>query len=321
MNDIKQQIVDAIESKVEFCYHSGQEYRIRCPICGDSPKSPRAAHCYIKCSYDPNEPLLYICFRCNSSGIVGKSFLEKLGIDQRLISKVTNVRYNRLQSAKSADVNILTGEPILGSPQIQYIESRLGTGLTVDDYDRFKIVWNMDSVVPYITDKRTLNTLPSNRDSITFLSDNKALLLTRTFDPGNHQWRKISMFPNGGKAFYVIKSTLNLFTREPVTVNIVEGVFDALSAYKNFNDGENSVFIATLGSDYASAVGYIIAKGIFGSNVTLKVFIDGDVDDKQVKWQLKKYRWIFNHIYMYRNILEKDIGVPIDRIRLSESKI
>lgn len=319
-NNLKQQIMDAIEAKSEVFIKSGNEYRIRCPICGDSQKNPRDAHCYIKCSYDPNEPLLYICFKCNSRGIVNKAFLERLNINKKLISQISTQRYNRILPVKSADVNIITGSPILGSPQTDYIERRLGPGFTAVDYDRFKIIWDMQSVVPFISSTRVRNTLPSNRDSISFLSDDKSSLLTRNFED-DIRWRKVSMFQSEVKSFYLIKMTLDLFTEDPVVVNVAEGVMDVLSIYRNFNDGPNSVFIAALGSDYFSAIDHIVGKGIIGSNVILKVYIDGDVDERMVKVRLKSYKWLFNQIYVYRNIISKDVGTTVDQIRLVESKI
>ena len=59
---------------------SSIRYRIRCPICGDSQKDFKDSHCYIKCSDDPNEPLLYKCFLCNAKGMVNEDFLKMLQI-------------------------------------------------------------------------------------------------------------------------------------------------------------------------------------------------------------------------------------------------
>lgn len=318
--NLKQQIMDAIESKSDVFIKNGNEYRIRCPICGDSQKNPRDAHCYIKCTYDPNEPLLYICFKCNSRGIVNKSFLEKLNVNRKLISQVTTQRYNRILPVKSADVNIITGEPIMGSPQTEYIERRLGPGFTAADYDRFKIIWDMQSVIPYISSVRIRNTLPSNKDSVTFLSDDKSSLLTRNFED-DIRWRKVSMFQSDVKSFYLIKTSLNIFTDETIVVNIAEGIMDVLSIYRNFNDGPNSVFMAALGSDYISAIDHIVGKGIIGPNVILKVYMDADVDERILKTGLKNYKWLFGQIYVYRNIKSKDVGTTTDQIRLVESRV
>lgn len=321
MNDLKQQILHEIESNVSvFKQVNSIQYRIRCPICGDSQKNPNDAHCYIKCSNDPTEPLLYICFKCNSSGVVGKYFLSRLGLPERVINMVTNQKYNKIGSTKVKDVNIITGTPIMDSPQVRYIEERLGKGFTYDDLDKFKIIWDMKSLYDYVPNQRVKNTLPNNYDTISFLSDDKSMVLSRTFEEGKEsQWRKIKLF-NSPKSFYTIKVTLDLFTRDPIIVNIAEGIFDILSVYKNFST-QNDVYIATLGSDYVSAIDYAISKGFVGSNVMVKVYIDNGIDERSLKEHLKRYRWMFNSIHVYGNLKSKDVGVPIDKIYLNGYKI
>lgn len=322
MNDIKHQILDEIEKRVDvFSKVSAIQYRIRCPICGDSQKNLRDAHCYIKCSYDPNEPLLYNCFKCNSGGKVNSAFLEKLGVKSELTKKLDNQRFNKIALWKNIDINIMTGEPVIKSPQVKYISDRLGDGFTKEDIERFKIVWDLNAILPYITDQRVRNSMPNNMTSISFLSDDKSSLLTRYFSDDGSRWRKIKLFPSENRAFYTIKTTLDLFTPDDIEVNIAEGVFDVLSIYRNFNECPNSVFVASLGSDYISAVDYVIGKGIIGSNVIIKVYIDDDVNERSLKYRLKKYKWIFKDIYIYRNIKSKDVGVTTDKIKLVERKI
>ncbi len=299
------------------------QYRIRCPICGDSKKDATDSHCYIKCSYDPNEPILYNCFLCNSNGKVGKWFLEKMGANKRIIDGVSTQRYNRIPSIKNTNLDILTGDPMINSPQIKYIEDRLGSGFTYEDYDKFKIIWNMDNIREHITDQKILNTLPNNKESISFISDDKTVMLTRTFlsSENDHQWRKIRIVPGDHYSYYVIKATLDLFTKEPLYVNIAEGIFDVMSVYKNFNDGPNSVFIAALGSDYMSALEFAINKGFVGSNIIIKIYIDNGINESQLTQRLKKYKWMFNSVYVYKNIIGKDVGEKLETIKLQEKRI
>jgi hypothetical protein len=322
MYDIKHQVLSEIEKNVDvFKKTSNIQYRIRCPICGDSQKNPKDAHCYIKCSDDPAEPLLYNCFKCNSGGRVDQEFLSKLGINKTLTSQLSKQRYSRIGTIKKMDIDLVTGTPIIDSPQTRYIEYRLGKGFEYDDYDRFKIIWNIDEIRNHITDKRVLNTLPSMNDSISFLSDDRSCILIRSFIGDDCRWRKIKIINSNSKSFYTIKSTIDLFTPDTITVNIAEGVMDVLSVYKNFNDGINSVYSASLGSDYISALEYMMMKGFVGKNIIIKIYIDSDINDKALKYQLKKYRWLFNKIILYKNIKSKDVGVPIDQIKLVEINI
>lgn len=315
---LKMRIMSEIEKNVDiFRKESKSEFRIRCPICGDSEKNPTDSHCYLKCSIDPNEPILYNCFLCNSCGKVDSKFLNLLHIKSELSNELDNQRYNKITSIKNVDIDIMTGSPIMGSKQTSYIEYRLGTGFNVNDYDRFKIIWNMSSIYNYIPDIRIRNTLPNINDSICFLSDDKSMLLIRSFT-NDGRWKKVKLFPSENRSFYTIKSTFNLFTKDDIIVNIAEGVFDILSIYKNFNDGENSTYVAVLGSDYMNGVDYAISKGLFGFNVVLKIYIDNDISESKLKYQLKKYKWIFKKIYIYKNIKSKDVGVKIKDIKLIE---
>lgn len=322
-NIIKQQILDEIQKHSPvFKKVSSTQVRIRCPICGDSQSNPRDAHCYIKCDFNnPSEPLLFNCFKCNKGGKVTSEFLKKLNIKSDIVGKIDNQRFNKIGSIKHADINVVLGSPIMDSPQVRYIEHRLGSGFTFEDYDKFKIVWNMNSIYQYVTNNRIRNTMPSNNDSVTFLSDDKSTIISRFFADKDERWRKLTILPSENKSFYTIKTTLDLFTEDPIVVNIAEGPMDVLSIYKNFNDGDNSVYIATLGSDYISGIEYIIMKGIMGNNVSVKIYIDSDIDERMLKDKLKKYKWLFNSILIYRNIKGKDVGVNIDEIKLIEQKV
>lgn len=329
-NDEKQKIINEIERKVDVFYKASPiQYRIRCPICGDSQKDFKDAHCYIKCGFDPSEPLLFICFKCNAHGAVGKSFLRKLDLSQDVINMIGNQRYNKIGSFKKADVGIITGTPVMDSVQARYIEKRLGIRFDAEDLDRFKIIWNMSSVYPFITDKRTRNSMPNNRDSISFLSDDKSSIFTRFFDDEIGRWRKIKLFQNDSRSLYTIKTSFDLFKVEENGVPfishiyIAEGIMDIISIYScvNGSEGMNNAFIASLGSDYISAVDYAIAKGIVGRTVDLHIFIDNDIDEKELVWRLRRYKWLFREITICKNLKYKDMGTTRDKIKLAVRKV
>lgn len=319
----KQKILDAIMASSHvpiFKRASSIRYRIRCPICGDSQKDFKDSHCYIKCSDDPNEPLLYKCFLCNAKGMVNEDFLKMLQIKGDALNLVKSQRYNKVRSITESNVDIITGTPVIDSPQVKYIENRLGKGLDIKDFDRFKIIWDIGSIIPYISDKRELNMLPSNMNSISFLSDDKRMMLSRGFD-NDSGWRKITIVQSDEKSFYTIKTMLDLFSKDIITVNIAEGVFDILSVYKNFSNNKNDVFIAILGSDYLSGIEYAICKGIIGSNINVRIYVDTDQNVDKIKKQMKKEKWLFREIKIIRNSKSKDVGVRINDINLLEDKV
>ena len=59
-------------------------------------------------------------------------------------------------------------------------------------------------VLEYITNPRVRNTFPSNDSTISFLSDNHAIVINRTFleDQTESQWRKITIANKDTKAFF-----------------------------------------------------------------------------------------------------------------------
>lgn len=321
--DEKQIVMDSIRESVGiFKKRSSVQWSIRCPFCGDSKKNINDSHCYIKWSQDESEPLLYKCFLCNSSGVIDDKFISMLGVKKDLSDILGRQKVSRIRSLKENPIEIIAGEPDTKSLQVKYVEYRLGKGLTKADYDRFKILWKIENILPYIDSQSVKNSLPSNKESITFLSDDKSVLLTRLFDDSSDiRWKKLRIMKSENRSMYTIATTMDLFTKEDVYVNIAEGVMDILSVYKNFNDGPNSLFIASLGSDYIGAVDFAIAKGLIGSNVTVKIYMDADQNEKNLIRALKKYKWIFKNIFVYRNILNKDVGVRIDQIKLEERKV
>lgn len=323
-NDIKSKIITEIEKHVDVFHKvSPIRYRIRCPFCGDSQSDPRDSHMYLMCNNDPTTPILYYCFKgnCGARGAVNKEFLDKLGIQINGIEKFANQNFNRVSYIKKTNIDVITGKPIINSPQIKYIEDRLGDGFTLDDYDRFKIIWDMNSLLPYITDIRLKHTLPSNNNSITFLSDDKSTILTRFFRTSEPRWRRCKLFKLDNKTCYTIKTTLDLFTKEKIIINIAEGIFDILSVYKNFNDENNSVHIATLGSDYESGIIYTIGSGFVGSNIIIKIYIDSNIDVGILKNKIKKYNWLFGKILIIKNIKSEDFGTTLDNIKRIEYQI
>ena len=320
----KRMVLDEIHKVSPIFIQRGNiQYSIRCPICGDSGKDLTHSHCYIKCSNDPTEPLLYNCFLCNKHGIVNDYFLTRLGIrDHRILSLVENKKFNKFSRAEDGRIQFNDyGEIDMNSPQVKYIESRLGTGFTLEDYERFRILNVVENVSEIIQKKSINNILPNNRESISFLTDDCSVLLTRKFgDFGHSSWNKIRLRNSESKSYYTIKTQLDLFTKEPIIINVAEGVFDILSVYKNFNE-PNSVFVAALGSDYLSALIYMIHRGIIGKNVQVRIYIDKGIDEYSLKQSLRQYKWLFDSITILKNTIGKDVGVKIDEIKLMSYKI
>lgn len=318
---IKYDLINEMESNSLFEKVSNIRYKCRCCICGDSQSDYRKKHMYIKCDTSTDEPILYICFKCNKSGIINQYMLQQIGISNVNIDNLSISTYKRIQSIKNVPTNVVIGSPLLHGDQDGYIEYRLGKGFSWDDYNKFKIVWDMETIIPYISMK-IKNTLPSNNDSISFLSDDKSTLITRFFND-QYGWKKNKLISSDNRVFYTIATSIDITIDAPIYINIGEGIFDVLSIYKNFNTGINSAYIACMCSDYESAIKYMMCKGFISNNIIINIYIDDNIDMQFLKKRLKTYKWIFNEINIFKNIKEnqKDIGVHIDNIQLAHYNI
>lgn len=313
--NMKLDILNEIEAKSSFFQKVNQEqYKTRCPYCGDS-SNPSHGHLYLKCSNDLSEPILYHCFLCNKSGKVNQAFLDKYGIQLKFPE---TIRYFNKISNSNNIKNIYTGEPIINSNEYRYLVERLNCQFSAEELSSFRIVWNMNNILESLSNDRIRNTLPSSNNGVSFLSDNNSLLLTR-FYQGEPRWRKTTLFPSDNKSLYRIKKNIDLF-KDCISVNISEGIFDAIGLYKHFPD-ENGIYIATLGSDYISAIDYSISLGLIGSHISINLYLDSDIKEKSLIHSLKKYKWLYLKISIFKNALDKDFGVPKERIKLIEFKV
>lgn len=305
----KFKILNEIEKHCSVFYKSGNEFRTRCPFCGDSQKNLKSAHFYIKCSSDLTEPIMYHCFKCNRGGILNNELISAFGINGVEITKEVN---NKIFYFKNNKMKI--DNELLPS-SVNYIKYRVGEGLTTEDLLNFRLI-SLNKLKEVVKSKRVTNTLPNDSEVISFINEDNSLVLMRSLFDNYYRWRKIQLFDNG-VSVYTIKTQLDLFTKANITINIAEGIFDVISIYKNFKT-KNSVFIAVLSSDYFKGVEYCINKGIIGSNIDLNFYLDQDVSEIKLKKELKQIKWVFGDIKLYKNAVDKDFGVCYEKIKLIE---
>ena len=70
--------------------------------------------------------------------------------------------------------------------------------------------------------------------------------------------------------------------------------------------------------DYIIGVEYAINKGIFGSTVSVNVFMDSDVNESNVKQSFRDFKWLFKNIKFYKNKINHDFGLPKSMIEIVE---
>ena len=287
-------------------------YRVQtCPYCGDCKK-----HFYVRIDLeDPESPVGFNCFKCHEKGLLNHVFLDFYELDIKLV-KGKHRRRIDTEGVSVVVPDLLPADCDVSSIS-EYIRSRIGVIPTRDDLVAFQ----------YIGDPR--------RYASEFLSDDKpdayfssrhwfravnGMMLGRTCRDTNNSTRHIdrwAKYTGNVKlrdiGVYTIKKLFDL--HKPIDAYIVEGVFDCIGLYYYYPDA-NAIFIGCLGSDYNIGIQHLLNRGIFGDTVSIKIIKDNDVSNVSID---KRKASFFKTVSVFRNVLEKDTGVPKDRIELEKS--
>jgi hypothetical protein len=346
--EIKLAFIDSLYGRGEYIRQVNDvQYRTRCPFCGDSRSNLNTGHLYIKINPDDNYPMVYHCFKCEESGVVDDNLLLALNIgDINLKSNITtlNKTSDRIKGQK-----FLTDDEIINFNyklpevkdynKIKYIEDRLGCNLSIEDIEKFKIITSLKDFLIYnnIKEITTENYICHNieKNYVGFLSFGGAYILFR--DITNTQQYKWIKYPvtndsRGCKLFYSISNSIDIFTKDTININLSEGVLDILSAYKNLNyNKSNDLDIAVCGKQYLYVLNTLNSMGFIGSNIQLNIFSDNDevfnnknnkpTNIEYFKKLLYKNKYLYNSTNIYYNLIDKDIGVSKDKIKLRKYKI
>lgn len=319
---------------------SRREIVCRCPFCGQT-SSINKKHLYISARDD--RPIMYNCFKCNSSGIADYKFLQLLGIkDVSLIRQVQAYNSEKLsENSKhlskrefktydsysinksrythafytNADLSII-------QTKLNYINQRLKTNLSQSELLNQKVI--LDIRMFYNDIRNTFNV--STRDMqlilneyIGFLSvDNSCLSLRHIKNDDLPRWIIVNVTNQGDSV--LLNKAYGIPTRVygVNTIYASEGQFDILSIYNNLTKKSPGFYVAISGSKYTSILEFIVEK--FGlMNVNLELFFDNDDTGKSsmnfMKYYLNKFRFIYNGtIRFHINKKSKDFGVPLDEI-------
>lgn len=346
--EIKLAFIDSLYGRGEYIRQVNDiQYRTRCPFCGDSKSNLNTGHLYIKINPDDNYPMVYHCFKCEESGVVDDNLLLALNIgDINLKSNITtlNKTSDRIKGQK-----FLTDDEIINFNyklpevkdynKIKYIEDRLGCNLSIEDIEKFKIITSLRDflICNNIKEITMENYICHNieKNYVGFLSFGGAYILFR--DITNTQPYRWIKYPTtndsrGCKLFYSISNSIDVFTKDNININLSEGVLDILSAYKNLNyNNSNDLDIAVCGKQYLYVLNALNSMGFVGSNINLNIFSDNDeifnnknnnpTNIEYFKKLLHKNKYLYNSTNIYYNLIDKDIGVAKDKIKLKKYKI
>ena len=317
----------------------GKEIVCRCRYCPDST-DPNHGHMYISVPQDQDDPILFHCFKCQTSGLVDSRTLMDWGIYDPTIGVAADKIIARASKTKKflgynrtwyPFVNYVANKQ-LAAKKLKYINQRLGTSITESECMKQKIILNLwdaldrNRIQEYTRHPNIVQQLDEH--FVGFLSlDNNFVNMRRICDSGivysSIDKRYINYNIHGKKdnteKMYVMPAVLDLTIPRKVNIHIAEGPFDILSIRYNLRKDESdySIFAAVTGSGYKGLVMHFINTfKIFYFD--LHVYPDNDKfgDNRMVEelnYLISPYGAT---LYEHRNTSpgEKDFGVPLNRI-------
>lgn len=312
--------------------HSGGRWiTFRCPYCFDSKKHIDTTHFNVSIPSKQEDIIFMKCFQpeceCNKGKVVRVEDLRVWGIQDNDIVKFIR-EINKSKGGNSRRYDKLGGYRLLNIPpkndklsleKLEYINTRLGINLSLLDLPKYKIFLSFNDILYYNKIKLTQDMTEKRayyleNSSIGFISKDNAYLIFRDVYKKQYSIYNVLNEDRAHK-YYTIPNTIDIM--KPVKIYMAEGVFDILSAYFNVvEDKEQSIFVAVAGASYEYVIRQLIRNGFI--DCEFHIFSDIDVSTKyykEVKKNIGDYKFN-NPISIYYNTLEKDIGVPKDRIEL-----
>lgn len=312
-------------------------YVTRCPFCGDSSTTERTGHLYILVRPDTDFKMVYYCQKCQEHGVVGKRLIAELDGDNSVLDCVTSINKDAVNEISSRGEEFTTFDvkiPDTVNPahhrKIEYVEKRLGIPidntmrqdmrLITSTYDFF--ILNEIKKASY---KKNMMSI-IERDYVGFLSAGGSHILFRDItDTHEFAWLKYPIFRDSlyNHVFYTYAGEIDIFTKDRITVNLSEGVIDALGIKYHFNvDSKNDINIAACGRNYYVIIKWLVSKGIYGKNVDVNFYLDNDKEfnnGKDLPLQkdtIEVTKSLFGKVRRYKNLIGKDYGVPKEKIML-----
>ena len=337
--EVKQEVLNQLK-KLPVCIpnNTKKQWVVRCCRCPDS-KNPTHGHLSIKIDLNDDSPMVYRCFKCDTSGLVTSTFLEELGISLDYEFNKNLKAFNKHAMKVARKYNIFTEAPELGVPlyesdriinkkKLAYFNQRLGTDIDFKDARDLKLILNLFEFVRL----NNIESLPAsdgklkllNNNYIGFLSSNNNCITFRNiYNDKYPRYLKLNINENiyNPNSFYNIPVTFDpLYTNE-VNVHVSEGTFDIASVYLNVMNKElkNNFYFASCGFGLVTVLKYLLSIGL-NTGINLHIYGDNDKTDEEIIKLMYPVRdtvmiWI-DKVFIHRNMFEhqKDYGISKDFI-------
>lgn len=343
---LKEEFIDYLKERGGYFkkVHEGQ-YRMRCPFCGDTQKNLNEGHLYIKSHLNTTDPIAYNCFKCGESGYDIEKLLNALGCEEelknRLIKGTKKNKRVRKNNSIIMDFNYKIPDFNIDSKKLRYIDSRFEIDFSKEDYENMK-------VIPSLYDFLVLNKISKTpfenyvleileKYYVGFMTSGNSHILFRDItDTQKISWIKypISKESMQNRVFYTFRQEpIDIFTKEDITINLSEGIFDCIGVAYHFNYlSSNTMNISVAGKKYIPIINFLIQLGLVGNNIIINIFSDNDEQfNKNKKYNttsyeylsscLKKYRPLFKELNIIHNMKNKDYGVPKEKIKIKKRSV
>lgn len=334
--EFKKELIQNILENIKPSYYKNKELNVRCVFCGDSIKNASSAHLSIRIDPNDDQPLMFRCLRCNSTGIFNGNTLTMIGLYSGSNS-INLEKYNRL-ACKKHGLFVTKKGLDLKFPELNinknilekhsYIENRLGTKLDIYDLHNNKVVFDFLNLLKYNKIDRVYGSPEHikalHEDHVGFLSARNDFINFRDIS-GKHQryyiYKVVKSLDTTGK-FYIMPNQIDPFNQDIKTINIAEGVFDILGIYYNILHQYkcNTVYAAINGSGYLNVIKYILEQGLL-CDVNINIFSDSDRSPDYYQNMVKTLLPFVNDVRLFYNSIGKDYGVPVNQIKLKEIDI
>lgn len=309
--EFKRDLIQDILENVKPSYYKNKELNVRCVFCGDSIKNASSAHLSIRIDPNDDQPLVFRCLRCESTGIFNGNTLTMIGMYSGTDS--TNLeRYNRLACKKHGlfvtkkGLNLKLPELEINDNVLlkhKYIEDRLGTKIDIEELHQNKVVYDFLGLLK----RNHLKKVYGSPDHIKALQHDHVGFLSAKNDFIN--FRDIS---GNHKRYYIYKILRSLDST---------GKFYIIPNISNTPSAKFIVLIpSSNGSGYLNVIKYILEQGLL-CDVNINIFSDADRAPDYYKNMVKTLMPFVNDIRLFYNELGKDYGVPVNQVKLKEVDI
>lgn len=332
--DFKQEVEEKL-LQLRYAHRvSKNQIALRCMFCGDSKKDPRKTRFYVYINHNDDSPMLYNCFNCQASGILTPKVLRTFDINDLSLNSELTTFNNTIskQVKKSLKVKLdrldlkvpLPKNTKLNVMKKHYIEDRLGIKLTIDDLQRFKVIFSLEDFLK-LNKIENVTCKPNrarrlNDDYVGFLSSGNEYIIYRDITGMNKlRYDKYRVIEDNidPKKFYTIPTSIDIMSTEPIIINMAEGVFDILGVYYHVKkQNDNEIYVAICDSEYASVIKYFIGTGLIGPNIIINIFSDSDHEPYFYKHMIDELSIWVGKINLFYNSKSKDYGVTSEMIEL-----